>query len=199
MGIAYRISKQHNKNKIEIFTKVIEKNIKFLPIKMIWEINNYLKKQFDLYEYIESLTKDDNNGDIKYKIGMLNIKYLYLNKMNNPIFYENILKNKEYSENLRKLYEENKNHISNFEEFKNIYLFEFQDIQYIAVKNIDNIDKIIKDNIKKSAKKIKNLIIMNSSILIDINDATDMTIYVNKEYLKDIEEILKKYGCEKTT
>lgn len=194
MGIKYKICQQKNNTKIEIFTKLIKNNYDFIPVKMIWEINNYLKQQFDLYEYIESAKNDDNIGNIKYKIGGFNIKYLYLNKMNNPIFYKNIMDNEEYNENLRKLYEENKNSISNFEEFENIYLFEFQDIQYIAVHNIDLVNQIIKDNKKKRIYKIKELIIMNSPISINIDDATDMTIYLKNEYLKDIEEILKKYA-----
>lgn len=193
MKIKYEMKQVKDKVKIEICLKSIDNNCYFIPIELIWEVNNYLTKLFDLYEYFEGTKNLINDINYKYKIGKFIPKYLCISKMDDDIFYKNTKLNIEYKENIEKLYDENKNIIHNFEEFQNIYLFEFQDIYYFATEDIEKMNKEIINNSKENIKDIIEIINKNSPISIDIYDGKEVVLYLDNKYADAILNIIKKY------
>lgn len=187
---------QENKPQlIVITTKSQGEIVERLPNQMIWDINNFLMKNANLYEFYFSKHRESNERIKISKPLFGRNKYLCFEKLNQ--IYVKVV---DYDEQeCRDEYIKHADEVADFNIFREIYLMEtINELNYIAVENIETFLSGFKDKLNDSTlnseKHIKSLLCEMTLISVFIGDHDWIEIHVRDSNIQEtLVRIVSKY------
>lgn len=164
------------------------------PNQMLWNINTYLSKCCNLYEYY--LSKKEN-GDFCLQISRRNNSKKFLCFSRLAPSYVSLI---DYDENEYEIeYKKHKNEFESYEQFFEHYsMEEIAELNYVAVDNMQDLITGLRKSFSKTyfvlQKNIAQKIDLNSDVSIHIGDHCYMKI-VSKhpEIIAELLNIIKLY------
>lgn len=187
---------QENKPQlIVITTKSQGEIVERLPNQMIWDINNFLMKIANLYEFYFSKHRESNETIKISKTLLGSNKYLCFEKLN-QIYVKAV----DYDEQeCQDEYIKHADEIPDFNMFREIYLMEtINELNYVAVENIETLLSGFKDKLNNSTlnseRHIKSFLCEITPISVFIGDHDWMEIHVRDSSIQEaLVRIISKY------
>ncbi len=168
-----------------------DSNINRIKNDLVWDINDFLMSQFDLYMFF--VCNQPSNSAVCIPVSQFPRKYVLFQKLDNMFFQRTVLSDDEISY-YREIMDPFKK--MNDDVFRETCCIENVDVEYVAVEDINHLSHL--NTMHRSIVPLSRKIALMFPIYISLFGSKEMRILINRsDLLKPIKDIVAKH-CVQT-